>query len=127
MPQYRRHYTVQQAKTLLPWVKEKLERAQFLIKELEKAQVAMQEIQRLIRSNGKGSGHPDFGSIIGEIQSIIGEFVQREIEIKDLNKGLIDFPHYRGRDEVYLCYLLGEEDINFWHTFEEGFGGRQEV
>jgi hypothetical protein len=47
--------------------------------------------------------------------------------IKDLDIGLIDFPSlYRG-EEVYLCWKLGEDGINFWHGVSEGFGGRKPI
>jgi hypothetical protein len=47
--------------------------------------------------------------------------------VKDLEIGLIDFPAlYRGR-EVYLCWRLGESDIEFWHAVEEGFAGRKPI
>ena len=124
MAHFRQHYTLRQAREMLPWVQKNLTRAQVLINELEQAQVALREIHKLIQSNGKGSGHPDFGTIIGEIQEIVAEFNSREIAIKDLERGLIDFPHFRGREEVFLCYLLGEDDIGFWHSLDEGFSGR---
>jgi hypothetical protein len=48
------------------------------------------------------------------------------IEIKDLNRGLIDFPHKRiSGDVVYLCYRLGEEAIEAWHPIEGGFAARR--
>ena len=48
-------------------------------------------------------------------------------QVKDLETGLIDFPTlYRDR-EVYLCWKLGENKINFWHHIEDGFRGRQPI
>ena len=48
-------------------------------------------------------------------------------QVKDLETGLIDFPTlYRDR-EVYLCWQLGEDKINFWHHIEDGFRGRQAI
>src|SRR5581483_11883040 len=47
--------------------------------------------------------------------------------IKDLDIGLIDFPTtYRGV-EVYLCWKLGEDGIEYWHGVEEGFRGRKPI
>ena len=46
-------------------------------------------------------------------------------QIKDLDTGLVDFPTlYRGR-EVYLCWRMDEDDIDFWHGTDEGFAGRK--
>jgi len=50
------------------------------------------------------------------------------IEIKDLDKGLIDFPYRRANGKiVFLCYLLGEPAIVAWHTIEGGFPTRQSL
>ena len=47
------------------------------------------------------------------------------VHIKDLSVGLMDFPAlYEGR-EVYLCWLFGEERIEYWHEIDLGFAGRQ--
>ena len=45
--------------------------------------------------------------------------------VKDLDQGLVDFPARRGEEDVLLCWRLGEEEIGFWHGFEEGFSGRK--
>ena len=46
-------------------------------------------------------------------------------ELKDPDKGLIDFPSLRDGQEIYLCWYLGEERIAFWHYLHTGFAGRQ--
>ncbi len=48
-------------------------------------------------------------------------------EIKDLDAGLVDFPSWRGDDEILLCWKLGEKTVGFWHSAESGFGGRQPI
>ena len=45
--------------------------------------------------------------------------------LKDVDKGLCDFPYMKGGRVVYLCWMLGEETIEFWHDIEAGFGGRE--
>lgn len=46
-------------------------------------------------------------------------------ELKDPDKGLIDFLSLRDGREIYLCWFLGEERINYWHYISAGFAGRQ--
>lgn len=47
--------------------------------------------------------------------------------VKDLEIGLVDFPTlYRG-EEVYLCWRMDEDDIEFWHGVHEGFAGRKVI
>ncbi|MDQ3874807.1 MAG: DUF2203 domain-containing protein [Actinomycetota bacterium] len=45
--------------------------------------------------------------------------------VKDLERGLVDFPARRGEEEVLLCWHVGEDEITHWHGVEEGFGGRK--
>jgi hypothetical protein len=45
--------------------------------------------------------------------------------VKDLDIGLIDFPSLLGREEIYLCWRLGEPRIEYWHGIDEGFAGRK--
>ena len=60
-----------------------------------------------------------------ELVAVVKDFAVKGILIKDINIGLIDFPHLRDNgEEVYLCYLLGETSIQYWHTIDGGFTGR---
>jgi hypothetical protein len=45
--------------------------------------------------------------------------------VKDLDRGLVDFPALRGDEEVLLCWQVGEDEIAFWHGVDEGFAGRK--
>lgn len=53
------------------------------------------------------------------------ELEQLGVELKDPVTGLVDFRAQRGDAEVYLCWRLGEEQIDHWHELETGFAGRQ--
>ncbi len=74
--------------------------------------------------NGSGAFPPEVETLV----EIVKSFDQRGILVKDLDAGLIDFPHLRENgDEVYLCWKVGEDDIEFWHTIDEGFAGRKSL
>ena len=45
--------------------------------------------------------------------------------VKDLDRGLVDFPALRGYEEVLLCWQVGEDEIAYWHGVEEGYAGRK--
>ena len=47
-----------------------------------------------------------------------------DIVVRDLEQGLIDFPSMINGEEVYLCWLLDEPEVVYWHAPESGFGGR---
>ena len=50
---------------------------------------------------------------------------ERELVLRDLDRGLLDFPALRGGVEIYLCWEEGEEEIGWWHEPEAGFAGRR--
>jgi hypothetical protein len=47
--------------------------------------------------------------------------------VKDLDKGLVDFPTLFRGEEVYLCWKMDEPAIEFWHRIEDGFAGRTAI
>ena len=52
-------------------------------------------------------------------------FGDRGIVVRDIERGLIDFPGRREGRQIYLCWRLGEDAVDFWHDGESGFAGRQ--
>ncbi len=60
-----------------------------------------------------------------QAQDAIQEIDSIGVQVKDLDKGLLDFPCQLGEQTVLLCWQLGEAKIDFWHTMEAGFAGRQ--
>lgn len=70
-------------------------------------------------------------SASGEATKRLEENVERLEELgcvlKDADIGLVDFPAVRLGKRVYLCWKVGEEEVNHWHGLEEGFVGRKPV
>lgn len=82
----------------------------------------------ILRGNGKGPILTGTGPQKEEAQRLVEEVAALGIQIKDLERGLVDFPHFFQDDpqhEVFLCWELGEDTITFWHEIEAGYGGRQ--
>ena len=74
--------------------------------------------------NGTGTFPEEMERLIDVIKSV----VTYGILVKNLDSGLIDFPHLRTNgEEVYLCWRLGEKDISFWHKIPDGFQGRKNI
>ncbi len=74
--------------------------------------------------NGNGSFPAEMETVI----EIVRGLEERGIIVKGLDDGLIDFPHIRDNgEEVYLCWKLGENDIQYWHRIEDGFAGRKSI
>jgi hypothetical protein len=66
---------------------------------------------------------------MGEEATAVARCVARINEVgafvKDLDRGLVDFPALKDGEEVLLCWHVGEDDVAFWHGLEEGFSGRK--
>lgn len=121
---HERHYTVEQANAALPFVGERLERLRVLREQLddEEARAALSEAGP---SNGGGAA----GRVVSEaflgLQRTLGELQAMEIVLRDLERGLVDFPALRDGEEIYLCWEEGEEEVGFWHDTDSGYAGRR--
>ncbi len=124
---FQRHFTLEEANQLLPWIRETFSRIHALQQEIANAPDADQPVVFLpIGGNGKGKQNRELHRITQEIQDLIDSLMDRGIVIQDLMRGLIDFPSWREGREVFLCYELADGDsIVAWHTLNGGFAGRR--
>jgi hypothetical protein len=119
-----RHYTIDQANAALPWVVERLERLRSAREGFsdEEAREALGEA-----TPGNGGGEP--GRVVSEafleLQAAAAELEAMDVQVRDLDRGLIDFPSVRDGEEIYLCWEEGEAEIGYWHEVDAGFSGRQ--
>jgi len=60
-----------------------------------------------------------------ELNEIVGRFTGQGVQVKDMDRGLIDFPAEVDGQDALLCWHVGEERIAFWHSPEDGFAGRK--
>ena len=58
---------------------------------------------------------------------VMEEFASIGVQVKDVEKGLLDFPCMVEGALVLLCWQRGETLIEYWHTAEAGFAGRQKL
>lgn len=63
--------------------------------------------------------------LIEAYQSAIAQLEDLGAHLKDAEKGLIDFYTLRDDQVAFLCWCLGEESVQYWHTLEDGFAGRK--
>jgi hypothetical protein len=119
-----RHYSLEEAAALLPWVADRLER-------LRSARDRLGDVdaRAALAATGQTNGGGEPGKVVSEgfleLRELMLELQEREIVLRDLDRGLIDFPSLRDGAEVYLCWLEGEDEIGFWHEPEAGFAGRR--
>ena len=123
---YHKHYSRDEARALLPEIRLWLKRIASLRETLEKYE---QRVAALM-SGGNDVGGEAVNSWIrtlAELREVFCEFQKRDIQIKDLDRGLIDFPAVIAGREVFLCCEQDEEDIEFWHDLDSGYAGRERL
>ena len=124
--QFHKHYNLQEARSLLPLVRRWLG-------ELIRIRLAIHEHENWSREQiGKGfdvGGHQTNAWIkdIAKFNEVSLEFRSRGILLKDIDRGLIDFPALRLGKEVLFCWELCESDILYWHDLESGYSGRKPI
>jgi hypothetical protein len=60
-----------------------------------------------------------------ELNEIVGRFTAEGVQVKDMDRGLIDFPADVDGQDALLCWHVGEDRIGYWHSPEDGFAGRK--
>ena len=63
--------------------------------------------------------------IIDQMAAAVARVDALGITLRDIERGLIDFPALSGGRQVWLCWQLGEADVLFWHELESGFESRR--
>ena len=122
---HERHYTVQQASAAMDWVSERLERMRDARERLndEEAREALSEAGP---TNGGGEAGRVITEAFLELRAALVELQAMEVVVRDLERGLVDFPSLRDGEEIYLCWVETEEDdIAHWHPLDAGFTGRE--
>jgi hypothetical protein len=63
--------------------------------------------------------------IVDQMQADVAWLDDRDIVLRDISTGLLDFPALVSGRQVWLCWRLGEDHVGYWHTTDEGFAGRK--
>jgi hypothetical protein len=128
-------FTLDEAQALLPVLEALLKRAIEAKKAAESVEERMQELARKIFLSGglfvdTARVRRQRSALESHLQSAkdsVAEIDAIGVQVKDLDTGLLDFPCEIEGEIVLLCWKLGESRIDFWHTVEDGFRGRQPI
>lgn len=121
---HERHFTVEEATSLL-------ERVEPMLRSLRESRDRLTDselheaLSGAAPTNGGGGPGRQVGEAFLEVRRLLLEIQALGIVIRDVDRGLIDFPTIREGREVYLCWQLDEREIGFWHDLEAGYGGRR--
>jgi hypothetical protein len=123
---HERHYTLAQANAVRGWVADRVH----WIRDARARLVALgpragEAVAALDPQSGGSYPGRDVARSLVELSRAVGELEAVDVVLRDLDQGLIDFPSIRDGTEIYLCWLLDEDEIAFWHDPDAGFAGRQ--
>ena len=119
-------FTIEEANALLPSVREILKKIQ-----RSRRRLATYRKQAKLAAEGaeQGGGGMDNGVLYANLLTNFAEEMSElealGVQLKDFDRGLVDFPSLRDGRVVLLCWQLGEGDeLEWWHDMDAGFGGR---
>lgn len=124
-----RLYTLAEANAALAELRALVRAMQGDKRRLEAARERLSQLTPAMRGNGHGAEARalDAGArqAVVALRAGVAELARRGVELKDLDHGLLDFPSLRDDRVVYLCWLIDEPTITYWHELDAGFAGRQ--
>jgi hypothetical protein len=121
---HERHFTRDEANALLPSLKP-------LLRQLRDAkdELTDEEAHSVLAEAATGNGGGEQGHQVGvaflEVRRLLETLEESGIVLKDIDRGLVDFPAVIDGREVYLCWELGEDEVDYWHDLSAGYRGRQ--
>ena len=93
----------------------------------------VEAVRRSATGNG-GSAYADTRAVLERfrrhaerLSELAAELESMGVQVKDLERGLVDWLAEREGRQVLLCWLRGEPDIAWWHELADGFPGRQPI
>ena len=128
-------FTLDEAQSLLPVLEALLKRAIEGKQAAEQIEGELSELSRRIYLSGGmkvdvsqvSRQRAEMETHLQRVRESIAESDSIGVQVKDLEAGLLDFPCRLEEEVVLLCWRMGETAIEYWHTVEEGFQGRQPV
>ena len=121
---HQRHFTRAEANAILPRLTEMLDRLREAKDELTDVE-AHEALGGAAPSNGGGEEGRQVGIAFLEVRRLLETIERSGIVLRDIDRGLVDFPSLMDGREVYLCWELGEDDVGYWHDMDAGYGGRE--
>ncbi len=120
-----RVFTLQEGNALLPQLPDLFQRIQDEIRYQRRMRHLIRRAAAKAKFGGGAPGGARYVESVLRMKNLIAEIHALGVEVKDLNRGLCDFPHRRDDRLVYLCWHPGEEKIEYWHELKAGSAGRK--
>jgi len=122
--QHTRHYSLAEANAMIEDLRERIAALRTARTGLTDSE-ARSALDNAAPTNGGGAP----GKVVSEgflgLRSGLAQLGEMGIVLRDLDRGLVDFPSLRDGEEIYLCWTEDEDEITYWHSLESGFAGRE--
>ena len=119
-------FTIQEANALLPSVRSIVGKIQQAHRNVSRyAAEAKLAAEAAEKGGGGVSSGVAYAKALTELTQSITELEAMGVQLKDFERGLVDFPSLRDGRVVLLCWQMGEGDeLEWWHDVDAGFAGR---
>ena len=119
-------FTVQEANALLPEVRVTAAKIQRAHRQLSQYRDEAKKAAEASEQGGGGIAEGvAYATILTQLTMQLAELEALGVQLKDFERGLVDFPSLRDGRVVLLCWQLGEGDeLEWWHDVDAGFAGR---
>ena len=85
----------------------------------------VEEAEQADQGGGGISGGLLYARLLTNFAGEMSNLEAMGVQLKDFERGLVDFPSLRDGRVVLLCWQLDEGDeLEWWHDMDAGFGGR---
>lgn len=122
---YKKHFTLEEANKLVPQFTQYFDEILTLHDIMKKERRQKESMTQGLSQNGGWSKSAEYLDNSFKVSKIVDKILATGAVVKDLQRGLIDFPHLSEGKEIFLCWEMGEKEIKFWHDLESGYPGRQ--
>jgi len=124
----RKYFSVEEANIIVAEISPVVQDLVTLKKNIELNIPELKPVMSKIKSNGGGNKKlSEHLESINKMEELVATLNDTGCIFKDINIGLIDFPHMKDGREVYLCWKLGEKKVEFWHEIDAGYAGRKPI
>ena len=119
-------FTVQEANALIPSVRNILAKIQRAHKDVARYRNEAKKAAEAAEQGGGGLVDGGlYAKLLTKLTGMMTELEGMGVQLKDYERGLVDFPSLREGRVVLLCWQLGEGDrLEWWHDVDSGFAGR---
>lgn len=132
-----KQFTVASANRTLPLVRAIVADIVELYKDVRDRELRLQDLRRSHKRRNREASdvyaeevdqiQAELDKDMERLKGFVGELEQLGVEFKDYDLGLVDFPTTINGREAFLCWKLGEAAVEYWHTVDGGFQGRERL